>query len=480
MNSRDNELVEAPADWAKQVLDQLKKAQADQQPTNQMYFPYILSPDRIEEYKKLQNEISLLIPEESKRPVIILRIVGKERSANEKAEIGLLGGMGPLSDAHIVSTMLKADPKNPTKNDMTNLLLVSAPPPRAEQPEDERKQHKSFRMKWLYYLGENNCKAYAMLSNTAHLHRQGFRFVAGDYAGMINKLTGTTKFINLVREISTHLKEETKDGDKSILVLGTTEAAVGNLYPSELGDKATFQFGKKAPAADKVPKEQVDLQNWVNAAKTSVAEAEKIRDPFLKAMAAWIVDAKPSHVLFACTEIPMFLSYPYAPYGTNYDALIANIKILSQDAVLPKFVDTEEHMIRILNEKRFSLQPSAMEECIEKLNVLIHESGSKSKIVHDDQINFMISLAELLSRRNEMNPDKLHKEIEGLKKQYDKYNVVKTKFLGHKKADSSYVSSVATTFGTVDKSHTGAKINDLVNKIEDIVLKNIIKSSTPM
>jgi aspartate/glutamate racemase len=467
MNTRD--IPVAGKNWVNDVLESLKKAQNARELTCCMQFTYVLPPERMEEYKQLQTEISKLINEENNRPVIVLHIMGKDRSLGEKPDIGLLGGMGPLSDAHITSSMFKDENGECKKDDNAYLLLMSSPPTRDEEPEAQKKKHKAFRLKMLTQLGAANCQHYTMLSNTAHLHRQGFRYMTGDYSGIINKITGTTTFINLVREISKSVKN---DNPSTVLVLGTTEAAIGNLYPSELGDSATFQFGKKAPTAKSLPLSQKQLQEWINAAKTSEEAAKEIRDKFIQAIADWVLETKPSHVVLACTEIPLFLSYPHEAYGTNADVLFEKIRSQSLDEKLPKFIDSEEMMIKILNEERRKLQPS-VDAYKQKIGDLLKEVDANKS--HPHQKEFLKGLQSLLEEKTGEDKSEFQIALTDLKKQYPHYNLVKTKLAGKVHVDSIYgvfTKKIGTTSGQI-----GTRIDDLVGEIQSKAGSSVILRS---
>jgi aspartate/glutamate racemase len=318
------------------------------QRTDKLRYELTISPDQVHLYQKLQQEIAKQIPNEHERPTITVNVLGNKRLNNpQKPDLGLLGGMGPLSDSNILKQMVdKANVNNGADNMF--IKLYSAPPPR--QVEKKTSYGHWFSHLKYYFLGLKNfgasgCQKYAMLSNTAHSNFSKFK----------RFLKQPSEAIHLVNEISAEICQ---DHPNKVLILGTSMAAQTQLYSKSL----------KAQSSSAIPvmpqtNVQSQLQNHIDQVKSGTDD-EQSRQEFLdlifdqiKQTAQSGGNRDPTHVILGCTEIPYFLDKKLENGKTYKDALLDKMQ---QDPFLKdrriKLVDSEKKMLEILDKNLTTTQ----------------------------------------------------------------------------------------------------------------------------
>ena len=289
------------------------------------------SPGDIEIYKDLQEQIAELIPVESLRPTIILHIHGGKRKLQDRPDVGLLGGTGPLSDANIINGLIS---NREGKTDNFYAVLISMPPPRIQQEKLVLffPHLINYFIKMIKFVYLQKCSYYVLLSNTAHIH-----------ANIICKMLDrrTSNFLHMINLIT---EQVAQDYAERVLVLGTSQAATANLYPAALEKHHIASILPDTTAQEK-------LQYYINEVKSG--HTQDIGDEFILFLYNEIVnlDPPPTHILLGCTEIPLFLKSKNSE-GISFEALLQeklkkNPKFFNN---IPKFVDSEERMIHIIDE----------------------------------------------------------------------------------------------------------------------------------
>ncbi len=337
--------------WKEHVLAEIKMAIERGEPTYKLSFLYgHFPPEHIKEYLDLQEKIAVLIPNEHERPTIDLKIVGKNRPykdtngkkmEEDKPDLGLFGGTGPLSDAHIINKLVNKIGSTENGLDNIHIRLRSSPPPR---PVEKQKSLSGYLSHMWNYLngvrshGHSLCNHYAMLSNTAHAN-------ATKMQRMLDK---PDRLVHLVDHMASSISKEVPAPTK-VLVLGTLEAAEKRLYPKSLRAKG---IDSSLPHhAD-----QVTLQHYINHIKSGTLTPEignQFVDLIFNEMKKVATHDQPSHVVFGCTEIPLFMETKIDKNSdkTYHDLLMEK---MAHDPVLKdhlgvKFVDTEASMVNILH-----------------------------------------------------------------------------------------------------------------------------------
>ncbi len=227
-------------------------------------------------YLRLQKLIAKHIPKESQRPLFSLHL--QLQPGTPTQTVGLLGGMGPLSDAHILAKVanlinIKSTPKN------TALHLLSAPPPRTfgeiiwDGP----------RYLWqIWEFFRSGYDRFFLLSNTAHLHYEALSFIT---------LQGT--IFHLPKAIVALITPTADD----ILIFNTSRGVDGQLF-QEILDNSNFLY----LLPDE--KSQSDLQAWIDQAKKGTFSKED-RRLFINFVDNLMKKSGSRHILLGCTELPL-------------------------------------------------------------------------------------------------------------------------------------------------------------------------------
>jgi aspartate/glutamate racemase len=330
--------------WAESVLEEVRNNKSN---ANHLTFEHTnFPPEYIHYYVQLQEAIAKEIPNEYERPTIDLHIKGNGRPlkgadnnplSNDKPDLGLLGGMGTLSDAHMVSKLIEKTKKE-NKLDLVNIQLHSSPPPRP-------KERQNSILGWLKHVwnyafslksfGSSKCNQYAVLSNTAHSNLDKLK----------SFFDRPDRVVNMVDHIA---KSVSKENPGKVLILGTEEAAQKKVYGSAL-DK--YEVESCLPSREN----QSTLQAYIDHVKSGTLDEARGLD-FVDLLFNEIKNAAQdsqgglSHVIFGCTEIPLFLERKVGDrtYRDILNEKIQNDAALSQVPI--RFVNTEEAMVSILHE----------------------------------------------------------------------------------------------------------------------------------
>lgn len=319
--------------WKKNIVEVIKDNLRKKNRTNKLYFTHDnFPPDEIKIYKKLQKEIAKLIPNECDRPTITLHIRHSKKSEIDKnddackADLGLLGGTGPLADAHFICKLIEELKKQISAWDNFYIILHSSPPPRKKGLTFGQAyrlfSHASEYVGQLRAFFSKKCHYYAMLSNTAHIH-------ADKFTKLMDK---SSQFIHLVNEITNRL---VKRQAANVLILGTTDAADALLYPSLL---------KEANILSCQPSfsDQAILQFYIEQAKQG--KAKEVAHDFFSFVLNEIKTHLPSQVLFSCTEISLLLEQEVEGH-TCIEKLLGSLQGI-------ELINSEEEIVNILVKKQ--------------------------------------------------------------------------------------------------------------------------------
>lgn len=349
-------------------------------------------PEYLEYYQKLQEEIALKIPTEEERPTITLEIRGRNR-LDEKPFYGYVGGTGPLSDAATLITVRNAYDDRQGKNSAAQNMavnLISAPPPRTDS---DRKHMAKYGWRVAKFAADSGAQNIILLSNTAHKNLSIIKFGLqfrrawkGDLRNIIASLFNASDAVinNMVKAVITNIQDGDKDGqgpipsfnkkDHKILILGSEEGQNKNLYGSQFDAKGMPAVypdadGKALQALIDAIKAG-DTNTFLNDGKTA---GEKVVDFMLNHY-----NQGTTHMLLACTELPMCLhtplprllqnKYKLNPDATYQDLFNQQFKTKHPDMALPIIIDTEKKFAEysvtkmLANEAKFDKTPPTPEE----------------------------------------------------------------------------------------------------------------------
>lgn len=275
--------------WAQRVLSQ-NSIQAGKNYCQQR-ISLEIEPDQLSYYNDLQKIIATLIPKESHRPTIDLLIIGKSARQNngQQCQLGVLGGIGPLSDAKIATRALDDFVTKGGDKDYLRMNVLSCPPPRTVW---------EFLASGYSYIDNIRAfaarqhQSYAIASNTAH-----------SYWSRLNKL-GMEPLLHLVDQVASRIaKEQGSTTNTTTLVLGTTPAYKDELYPLALKYH-------KVHSINLSESDQKDLQKLIDhTKKTGGSDKKEELSSIIRQYVNNERDAgrEVGHVLLGCTELPMVL-----------------------------------------------------------------------------------------------------------------------------------------------------------------------------
>lgn len=239
------------------------------------------------DYLKMQKAIARKIPNEYSRPIFDIRYIYDDyRPVTNQGSIGILGGIGPVSDANIIRLMMaKLDPDRIDSGAMIHLFSV--PPP--------RKTHDQI-IRGLSYMGRitrflrRGYDHYFLASNTAHLNYR-----------KIDWLAGSDRLRHLPQIIADRIEayHAAENFEKAILILGTTKARQKRLYGRIFDEKnmAYAEIGMD---------HQHELQAWIDRVKEG-----RINDEDRKQLKDFVINLglvyQAQSLLLACTELPLGL-----------------------------------------------------------------------------------------------------------------------------------------------------------------------------
>ena len=261
-----------------------------------------LTPEQIRLYVELQHSIADKEEAEEKRPTIHLHLRGKKINQKDPlniARFGILGGVGPISDSHLIKKVLKALHKlNPNEAfDYISIDLLSAPIPR---PPLYWKLPKLIYYAKKRVLGftHNNYDKMWVASNTAHTN---FHILKNPWF-----FYNTQRWDNLTEKVAEEIKKDIskkrlgKNG--KVLVLGTLSAFKKNLYPKLL---------KKNGVDAIMPNytNQKNFQQLINDIKSGSFPKSLLFSRFISFVNSGLNnDPDISHILLSCTELAIIVN----------------------------------------------------------------------------------------------------------------------------------------------------------------------------
>lgn len=265
-------------------------------------------PEQIHYYLALQHAIADRIPSEPLRPTIDLQIRGSNTNDSQPA-LGIMGGMGPLSDAEIISGVVAAAYKAGQVSTL-KIDLFSAPPPRTMG--QKLKRGMKFLSNVSKFATRENIQKIYMTSNTAHASEAAWQ------KRLHNKLVNLVDCV-VAREVSVKTNKVKGELPRLYVVLGTKEAYDKNLYPEKLKKNHLSFFPVFTD-------ESVELQTIIDTAKAGHPEVVKQR--FVDLVIAKQKQSGATHALLGCTELPM-ISHLLSP--EELEAL--NLQLIDTEAI---------------------------------------------------------------------------------------------------------------------------------------------------
>jgi len=318
-------------------------------------------PQYADYYKALQEKIAEIVPVEAYRPLICLNIRGSNRGDSSPADIGMAGGMGPLSDATILENLVLQMSDTPSLNEQTRELIAmkminfsgvmySMPPPRTfievvrSLPE---------------YLGLYKniretlpCTSLHILSNTGHLIKSAWQndlFLGGKALGCVYDMTAA---------VANEILKKAKPNEP-VLILGTKVAADKKLYQNLLESRGLTAI---VPGNSKDYEEPADyLQKIIEEVKAGnvnkVEESmngETYGDKFIKFVIHYAKKTQCKSLLFSCTELPMLLHTKHPRHEETYFDLLHKEFILQKKEYI--YYDSEEIFVESIKTCSNTLQ----------------------------------------------------------------------------------------------------------------------------
>ncbi len=110
--------------WAAQVI---KASGISRRDCSGICISLHILPENIGRYVALQEKIAKIIPEESHRPTLDVLI--SRPGIKPSRRLGIVGGVGPVSDAHITEKMIRMSQERGDNLDNVQVHLFSSPPP---------------------------------------------------------------------------------------------------------------------------------------------------------------------------------------------------------------------------------------------------------------------------------------------------------------------------------------------------------------
>jgi len=266
-------------------------------------------------YNLLQKKIATLIPTEANRPTIDLKIIG-EKAPVQKKFFGIVGGVGPLSDAAILDLTIKK-----LYAETVKIHLYSSPPPRQQNFITLLKNLWNYCINLKKFLRKTSINRYSIASNTAHLN---FNFL---------QRLARNRIFNLVNQVVENISAS-KTKNTRILILGTFQGRKKFLYEKLFKKNKIKSFSLPLKTAlsvqkiiDNVKANKNDLQNsvrLVNLIKKKVIQAQK-------------QDKSITHILLGCTELPLCLEFFGKDFQKKLEAEIG-VKIINTEKTFAKII----------------------------------------------------------------------------------------------------------------------------------------------
>lgn len=358
-------------EWVDKVLNTIKTARAQGKnllASNEVWKLHLVCenfpPQYLEYYQKLQKDIAFIIKDEELRPTITLKIRGSNR-LNSKPMYGYIGGTGPESDAATLLAVRRIYDdrrgEDAAEKDMA-VDLLSAPPPREDKSVDHLTR---YAIRVSKFAGDCGAANIILLSNTAHINlieakigMQLRRLWKLDFINLILSLTrnSETEINSMVKRVVRNIKdgdtpEQKFDNTKdSILILGTEHAQKKELYKEKFDN---YKMPCKYPDKDgRFLQALIEEIKWGHTNEPIIGSGKTVGETLVQFMLDTF-DAKTTHILLACTELPLCLhtEIPQAllekynitdPSATYYDVFIQEFGKIHPGVEFPIIVDTEE------------------------------------------------------------------------------------------------------------------------------------------
>lgn len=224
--------------------------------------------EEVQSYIALQKELAEKIPKESERPVVDLKLI----ASYTKKEIGILGGMGPLSDARIIEKV--------ASHTSHPIHLLSIPPPRTFL--EISLGIYSYLYQVYQFLNEDLDRIY-LASNTAHIHYDFLNWM------------GKGNVVNLTIFVANYTKDQL--GSPCTLLLGTEKIQEHKLYEALFSERNVEYL-----TVDKITQKR--LQEVIDQVKQG-KQTKELEDEIYQMILEKKEGAKA--VLLGCTELSMLL-----------------------------------------------------------------------------------------------------------------------------------------------------------------------------
>lgn len=358
----DIHLAVLPDETADQWASRIVSALCAQHTRNATSHPLNLSKQKIKlenfpasrwnYYMALQQKMAEKIPAESLRPTIHLQLRGKNQIGAQPT-VGLLGGMGPLSDASaldmLIQKHLPMGTTHPTDAQVEEALqnisidLFSCPPPNNHVLKNNVKFAKNLsRYVKRIYRFFNHCPIETkifILCNTAHAHSAFY------------KRLSHSRLFNLVDRVVEQIRQDMTPAT-NVLILGTTKTANSKLYSGKLKAKNIVGY-----TPEKIDQERLQMlitqvksgdNNHDASEKLIMFIDEQVEKRFKK------TGQYPTHILLGCTELPLALHGKLESLTDSYRQKGINIKFTNSEAI---FVNEIRNFTNPKNNRLSSTQP---------------------------------------------------------------------------------------------------------------------------
>lgn len=232
-------------------------------------------------YLQVQKILAEKVPSEYDRPVISLKLISGVNDSMGK-RIGILGGMGPLSDAHLLNKIVR-ELENKNVNRGYLIHLYSLPPPRKALEQITGGVKYALRLRKFL---KRDYQEYYLASNTAHLN-----------LNVMKKIASSANIIDLTKLVAQRIKESELEGN--IVILGTSGAWKKKLYPQLLNQV-------NVPNSMPIFSEQIILQSWIDKIKQDTFTSNDSLG-LLDFVRSQTIRSNSKSILLACTEVPLGL-----------------------------------------------------------------------------------------------------------------------------------------------------------------------------
>ena len=224
-------------------------------------------------YQEFQIEMARRYPREIHRPVVKLNLI----TEGARETVGILGGMGPLSDSKILVEVVSRLEEEKIKK---NISLLSLPPPRGLV--DYLRYGLSYFIHFNDFM-KNNFSQVFLASNSAHTNL------------WLLKLMGEAQlYFNLPQYIVNSIGKSTVE--QPILILGTTALWESKLYENLMKDK-------NIPYLSLKENDQISIQLLINNIKAQGPQPAETKNYLQRISKKYGTN----RLLLACTELPLGL-----------------------------------------------------------------------------------------------------------------------------------------------------------------------------